>query len=712
MVGQRRDRTENSAFVAFGVVAAGHVGCSVVHMLQPSPTPSRPTRLTDDSVPLRGAPARAPDRASLDRALDRGVEALRGAQESTGAWKSDPDMGPVGLAITALVESWLGVLGDDDARRYAVSLVRAQREDGGFEIHPLADASSLGATATCRAALAVCGVEDTHRAVRRAERCIATLGGYEAVRAGLASRGEPTTLFCVMAGLLPATTLPPLSPDMAALPWSERMLDGRVHGGVPVILYACAAVRDRLAPTSVVPKFLRGPTRTLARTRLASFIGQFQCSNGSWNGMVFSTVFNLLALSGVGMGASDPMVRRGLDWIETRKQRRGKGVFVSVFDGEVWETAFALEALAVCGTPNEDDAILRGVDYLERAQCTEPQPRINQPRAGAPRTGGWAFQLGNHPMADCDDSGVVLAALGRCRSDTKGADPIARGVAWIEGMQNPSGGWPVYVHGLPDKPPGKPLYLSASIDLTSPTTLLSALVSPPPELGDPATADLCGRVLWGLGACGLTAENDTVRRAIEFLARDQNADGSWWGAWNPAYVATVSFALIGLATVSVDPKMPMLSRAIAWLLRAQNEDGGFGEDARSYADPSHAGRAKSTPPLTGIALRALAELNASRAATPRTRAAADRAAAYLVRTQGADGSWPNEGYLFTIIPPTFYVWGHHRLYYPLFGLGRHRQVSTARAPRTRAATRASTPPERATRKIAKSTSVRSARGVR
>lgn len=643
----------------------------------------QPTRSTRSSRPSRRASARpeasAPTAARLDACLTRGVEALTASQSRTGAWKSDPDMGPIGLALTVLVEHWFGRLAADDAKRFAVSLVRAQREDGGFEIHPHAEESSLGATATCRAALRACGVSDEHRAVRRAETRIAAMGGYAAVRARLLSHGEPAAVFCAMVGLLPGDALPPLSPDMAALPWSERMLDGRVHGGVPVVVYACAAVRDRLAPISMLPAVLRGPTRALARTRLASFIGQFQCSNGSWNGMVFSTAFSLVALSGLDLDVDDPMVRRAFDWLETRKQRRGKGVFVSVFDGEVWETAFALDALSVSGVPHAAPAIVRGVEYLERAQCTEPQPRINQPRVGAPRVGGWAFQLGNHAMADCDDTGVVLAALGRCRSDTRGAEPIAGGVAWLSGMQNANGGWPVYVHGLPEKPPGTPLYTNASFDLTNPKAMVAALAAPPAELGDPPTADLAGRVLWGLGACGLTSEHAVVRRAVAFLARDQNADGSWWGAWNPAYVATVAFALHGLACVAADLESPMVKRALAWLLDVQNEDGGFGESAAAYADPQRAGRAASMPPLTGIALRALSELLARGAGTPAVRAAADRAASYLVHTQREDGAWSDEGYLFTIVPPTFYTWGHHRLYYPLFGLGRYREATRSKA---------------------------------
>jgi squalene-hopene/tetraprenyl-beta-curcumene cyclase len=180
-------------------------------------------------------------------------------------------------------------------------------------------------------------------------------------------------------------------------------------------------------------------------------------------------------------------------------------------------------------------------------------------------------------------------------------------------------------------------------------------------------ADVCGRVLWGHGACGVAPEGDIVRRAVAFLEKEQAPSGAWFGLWNPAYVSGTAFVLLGLATVGADLDAAWVRRGLAWLLSAQHDDGGFGETPRSYGDPSSIAQTPSMPPLTGIALRALSEILARGGGTPAVRAAAERAASYLVRTQRQDGAWADEGYLFTIVPPTFYTWGHHRLYYPLFG---------------------------------------------
>ncbi len=628
----------------------------------------------------RRAPATPTRDEERTEAIRRGVEALKRRQEADGCWKSTPDMGPLGLAITALTEAWFDALSPADAQRFAAALKRAQLPDGGFEVHPGARQGSLGATAVCRAALKACGVPDASPVARRAEALIASLGGYSRVRERLMWHGEPAALFCVMVGLLPADALPPVSPDMAALPWSERMLDGRMHGGVPMVIYACAAVRERFQRRSVLPSFLRAPARLLARSRLASYIGQFQNQDGSWNAAVYCTVFNLIALEGVGLDKSDPMIRRGLAWLDSRKRSSPEGLSISIFDGEIWETAFSVMALSACGVPATDRSIALGVRYLEDTQCTTPQPRVNQPKPGAPRTGGWAFQAHNETMPDCDDTGIALAALGRCGRLVRRqpSASVQAGIAWLKGMQNEGGGFGSYVHGLPDKPAGEPLFVNKKPMLADLAGIMETLTHPPPELGDAAIADVVGRVLWGLGECGLDTTDPSVARAVAFLERDVCRDGSWWGIWNPAYVAGTSFALLGLASVRANLKAKHVERAARWLVDAQNEDGGFGEQPGSFLEPSLAGTGPSLPSLTGIALRALSELVAAKVASPEVKAAASRAASYLVATQQRDGSWPDGGYLFTIIPPTFYSWEHHRLYYPLLGLGRWHEVSSKR----------------------------------
>ena len=127
-------------------------------------------------------------------------------------------------------------------------------------------------------------------------------------------------------------------------------------------------------------------------------------------------------------------------------------------------------------------------------------------------------------------------------------------------------------------------------------------------------------------------------------------------------------ALPALEACGVDPGRPEMRRAVAWLDSVQNEDGGFGEDIRSYADPALRGRGASTPSQTAWALLAYV------AAGEAKRRAARRAAEWLCAAQDDDGDWEENHYTGTGFPLDFMIRYHlYRLHFPLLALGRLRE---------------------------------------
>jgi squalene-hopene/tetraprenyl-beta-curcumene cyclase len=103
---------------------------------------------------------------------------------------------------------------------------------------------------------------------------------------------------------------------------------------------------------------------------------------------------------------------------------------------------------------------------------------------------------------------------------------------------------------------------------------------------------------------------------------------------------------------------------VRWLAEHQNEDGGWGEDPRSYDDEQWIGRGASTASQTAWALLAL------HAAGERSQALT-RGLRWLVATQRPDGSWDEPHYTGTGFPSDYYINYHlYRLAFPVMALGR------------------------------------------
>ena len=344
----------------------------------------------------------------------------------------------------------------------------------------------------------------------------------------------------------------------------------------------------------------------------------------------------------------------------------------------MWTTAIAVRALLQSGVARDDATIAQALDWLVRAQVQVPMPLPSQPRKGAPRTGGWAFEgPANVTMPDCDDTGLALGPMGLALSHTgaHGVDheraervrlACANARDWLFGMQNEDGGWGSYQWGMPGKPKGPLFDKPLTIPMNDPIAMAKLFLHPPPALGDPSAEDATARILYGLGQLGLTQSSPAVQAALAFLDTQQLDSGAWWGRWMVNYNAATACVLMAYGAVGVDPQSPSVRRAVAFYEAHQNADGGWGEDIDTYSDPSRAGTGPSMPPLTGMVVTALVAVGEG--ASP----AVARGVEYLVNAQRSDGTWPNANWLHCYLPPTnfYYLPGETR-HYALEALGRY-----------------------------------------
>jgi squalene-hopene/tetraprenyl-beta-curcumene cyclase len=312
-----------------------------------------------------------------------------------------------------------------------------------------------------------------------------------------------------------------------------------------------------------------------------------------------------------------------------------------------------MNAMIEAGVPQDNASLTKAGDWLISCQTTKVGDWIVSAPHAEP--GGWYFQFENEFYPDVDDSAVILMALAKLEMPDRDSQlrSLVRGYRWVMAMQGADGGWGAY-----DKDNNHMVF--NLIPFADHRALL-----------DPSTADLAGRCLELLGTVGFDRTHPAARRALEFLRREQEADGSWYGRWGVNYIYGTWSVLAGLRAIGEDLSAPYVRRAVQWLEGKQNPDGGWGESCHSYADPATAGDGDSTPSQTAWAL--LAQLCAN--ATDSISVA--RGVNYLLKLQRADGSWHEPRHTGTGFPRVFYLRYHwYCQYFPLWALAMYRNMKT------------------------------------
>jgi squalene-hopene/tetraprenyl-beta-curcumene cyclase len=310
----------------------------------------------------------------------------------------------------------------------------------------------------------------------------------------------------------------------------------------------------------------------------------------------------------------------------------------------VWDTGLAGHAMAEAGVATD-----AACDWLVPLQITDVIGDWAVRRSGL-RPGGWAFQYNNPHYPDVDDTAVVGMLLHR-NGDPAYADAIDRAVEWVIGMQSSDGGWGAF------EPENTQHYLN-HIPFADHGALL-----------DPPTADVSARCVSFLAQIGMGADEPVMARALAYLRREQEAEGSWFGRWGTNYIYGTWSVLCALNAAGVAHDDPAMLRAVDWLVSVQRDDGGWGEDEESYADAPHGRYRESTPSQTAWAVLGLMAAGAT------DHPATARGIAYLAATQQADGGWAEAPYTAVGFPRVFYLRYHgYKLYFPLLALARYRNL--------------------------------------
>jgi squalene-hopene/tetraprenyl-beta-curcumene cyclase len=378
-------------------------------------------------------------------------------------------------------------------------------------------------------------------------------------------------------------------------------------------------------------------------------------------GAIFPAMVNsLLMFDALGVGEDDSRVRTARASIEKLLAVKEDEAYCQPCLSPVWDTALTAHTLLEVGGADSERRVRLSLEWLKPLQVIDT---VGDWAATRPdiRPGGWAFQYANPHYPDLDDTAVVVMAMDRVsdrdpKTREEFAGAIDRAQEWIIGMQSENGGWAAF-------DADNEYYYLNQIPFSDHGALL-----------DPPTADVTARCVSMLAQLGASRDKgEPLDKAITYLERTQEKDGSWYGRWGMNYIYGTWSVLCALNAAGTSASSPTIWNAVHWLLSIQNADGGWGEGGDSYKlDYRGYEPAPSTASQTAWALLGL--MAAGEVDHPSVARGVD----YLLRRQGEDGFWAEPHFTATGFPRVFYLRYHgYSKFFPLWALARYRNLKAA-----------------------------------
>jgi squalene-hopene/tetraprenyl-beta-curcumene cyclase len=449
-------------------------------------------------------------------------------------------------------------------------LVRAQNPDGGWGDTDKS-LSNIATTMLVVAAFHLTKQAEAHAAIlARAGRYIREQGGI----AGLRRRYGVDKTFAVpiltnyaLAGLVPWSDVSPLPFELACLPqsWFGKLQLPVVSYAIPALVAVGQARFFHAAPTNP----LVHKVRSLATARSLEVLQRMQPSGGGFLEATPLTSFVVMSLASIGQ-QQHPVCARGLEFLV--RSVRPDGSWPIDTNLATWLTTLSINSLAATGSAGQTAGC---IEWLLSCQQTEKHPFTG----AVP--GGWGWSDLSGAVPDADDTAGALLALAKLAGDEMPEPTRSRvlraavsGTDWLLDLQNRDGGWPTFCRGW-----GKLPFDRSGTDLTA-HVLRALRVWHEARLGvvDGQTPT-AQRI-----RANLNRRFDLAcRRGFRYLARQQQADGSWFPLWfgnqeqpdevNPVYgTGRVLLAYRDFGRIDSQPAR----RALAWLVANQNDDGGWG----------------------------------------------------------------------------------------------------------------------------------------
>ncbi|AZV45116.1 squalene-hopene cyclase [Peribacillus asahii] len=323
---------------------------------------------------------------------------------------------------------------------------------------------------------------------------------------------------------------------------------------------------------------------SLAKASIKRYMTDRIESDGTFYNYFSATFFMIFAFLALGYSKDAPIITKAVDGLKAMVTSIDGHPHIQFTTASVWNTALISYALQESGVSIQDPTIQKANSYLlSQQQDKYGDWVIHNPQAVP---GGWGFSHGSTLNPDVDDTTASLRALAHQQN---AQNSWQRGLRFTLSMQNNDGGFPAF---------------ERNVDKSWITYL--PIENADFILSDPSTADLTGRTLEFLGNfVNIKNPNNVSKQASKWLIRHQESNGSWFGRWGVCYIYGTWAALTGLAAAGYSCEHYAIQKAVNWLKKIQNEDGGWGESCYSDIHRMYIPLGTSTVTQTAWAVDAL-----------------------------------------------------------------------------------------------------------
>ncbi|HXT09948.1 MAG TPA: squalene--hopene cyclase [Candidatus Angelobacter sp.] len=628
----------------------------------------------------------------LEAAIKRSQDYLFSIQKPEGFWVGELMVDSTLVSDTIAYHHWNGKIDPEWERKAVNHIFSMQLPDGGWNIY-YGGPSEVNATIKAYLALKLAGVPVTDPRMLRAREVALNFGGVPRLNTF-------SKLYLALLGLFPWEYVPTIPCEVLLIGkwfhvnfwdmsnWSRAMLVplAIINHYEPTRPPKSRVTLDELYPHGFHERDLALPPDPdkiswrnffLWLDRLHKFaewfakhsihpfrqralkkaehwmLERFEGSDGL--AAIFPAMLNaLIALKALGYPDDHPQVLRAERELKKLEHETEDSVRIEPCFSPVWDSAIVAICLRESGIPAEDPRMKKCAEWLMdkeirmRGDWHHKNPVDVEPS-------GWVFEYNNQWNPDVDDTAMVLLALRLIPTDNpqRRDECFKRGLNWMMSFQCKDGGWAAF-----DKDCTKNIL--EKVPFADHNAML-----------DPECADITARILELLGYENWKTSHPQIADALEYIRKQQEPDGSWYGRWGVNYIYGTWQALRGLRALNIDMSQSWLLKARDWLESVQHADGGWGERCNTYDDPVFKGQGPSTASQTAWAVMGLCAFGDP------DRPSLRRGIEHLIRAQNADGSWTELETTGTGFPKVFYLkYDMYRNAWPLLAFATYKKILT------------------------------------